>query len=589
MEISYKKNDNKQLFNSLMEHSSMNLEKVQNYNPIYERYFSLNETNFNAINLNQINLLKSVNEKNSNNKYICELFFGKQQEMQKKQVFFKQSPLIDPIQYIIGKINVDDNDLNELPQFNDDSTKKISDPNNSAYVDGFFSYLSSQLLNHSQFQHGLDYYGSFTAIKNDYYVNVEEDLEYIIESDFFHKNKDVLFKLDNNFHDELLNFDTRSNKKPILFKNGNGHGNGHGGGDAVSDGDSSILNLSDIDDLTKLDHLFSNIQNNNAEMELLFKSDISFNKTKRTDESSSECSSNSSDTHIDESFSSDEESCSESGSETDTNSDTESGSNSYASGTTATEDKTNVILPNYPINLICLECCEHTFESLILKEDLSDAEWESAILQVIFILITYQKVFHFTHNDLHTSNIMYVKTDKPFLYYKFNNKHYKVPTHGRIFKIIDFGRAIYKFKGQLICSDSFHPKGDAATQYNFEPYFNEQKPRLEPNYSFDLCRLGCSIFDFIIDDISAIDKIRSPIKKLMISWCYDDKGRNILYKTNGKERYPEFKLYKMIARTVHNYLPQNIVNKDIFNKYIVSKKQIKSKTIMNIDGYECCV
>jgi hypothetical protein len=582
MEISYKKNDNKLLFTSMMEQSILNLEKVQNYNPIYERYFSLNETNFNSINLNQVNLLKHVDEKKSNNKYICKIFFEKHQETQKKLVFFKQSPLIDPIQYIIGKLDVNTINLNELPQFNDDFTKKISNPNNSAYVDGFFSYLSSQLLNNCQFQHGLDYYGSFTAIKNDYYVNVEEDLEYIIESDFFHKNKDILFKLDNNFHDELLNFDTRSNKKPISFNNGINN--------IVTGQDTSILTLSDIDDLTKLDHLFSESHNNNnSKMELLFKSDVSFNNTKKTDESSSECSSNSSDTHIDESFSSDEEIDSDSETETETQSGSDSEANSYASGTTATEDKTNVILPNYPINLICLECCEHTFESLILKEDLSDAEWESAILQIIFILITYQKTFHFTHNDLHTSNIMYIKTDKPFLYYKFNNKHYKVETHGRIFKIIDFGRAIYSFKGKLICSDSFHPKGDAATQYNFEPYFNEQKPRLEPNYSFDLCRLGCSIFDFIIDDLTTVDKVRSPIKKLIISWCYDDKGRNILYKTNGKERYPDFKLYKMIARTVHNYLPQNIVNKDVFNKYIVSKKQIKTKTIMNIDSYECWI
>jgi len=565
-----------------MDISGINLEKVQNYNPIYERFFSLNETNFNAINLNHVNLLKLVNKKNGNNKYTCEIHFEKQQETQKKQVFFKQSPLIDPIQYIVGKLDMSDIDLTELPQFNN-STKKISNPNNSAYVDGFFSYLSSQLLNHNQFQHGLDHYGTFTAIKNDYYVNVEDDLEYIVESVFFHENKDVLFKLDNNFHDELINFDTRSNKKPILFKNDVVTDN------VIVDRDSSILNLSDIDDLTKIDHLFSDSQNNNAEMELLFRSDISFNTTKKTDESSSGCSSNSSNTHIDESFSSDEDSCSETGTDSDTHLGSDAGSNSYASGTTATEDKTNVILPSYPINLICLECCEHTFESLILKDELTDAEWESAILQIIFTLITYQKVFHFTHNDLHTSNIMYTTTDKPFLYYKFNNKHYKVQTHGRIFKIIDFGRAIYNFKGQLICSDSFHQKGDAATQYNCEPYFNEQKPRLEPNYSFDLCRLGCSIFDFIIDDISAIDKIRSPIKKLMISWCYDDKGRNILYKTNGKERYPEFKLYKMIARTVHNYLPQNIVNKDIFKKYIVSKKQIKSKTIMNIDGYDCCI
>jgi len=572
----------------------MNLEKIQNYNPIYNKFFSLNETNYNAINLNQMNSLKSVCQKKSNNKYICEIFFEKQQ-IQKKQIFFKQSPLIDPVQYIIGKLDISDIDLTELPQFNDDSTKKISTPNNSAYVDGFFSYLSSQLLNHSHFQHGLDYFGSFTAIKKEYHVNVEEDLEYIVESDFFHENKDVLFKLDNNFHDELLNFDTRSNKKPILFKNGNDTGNdtdNDTGNDTGNDTDN-ILTLSDIDDLTKIDKLFSESQNKNSEMELMFKSDLPFNKTKKTDESSSECSSNSSDTRIDESES--EDYCSESdacsGSDSDMGSGTYSGSESgsYVSGTTATEDKTNIILPGYPINLICLECCEHTLESLILKEDLSDSEWESTIIQIIFILITYQKVFHFTHNDLHTSNIMYTTTDKQFLYYKFDNKHYKVVTHGRIFKIIDFGRAIYKFKDQLICSDSFHPNGDAATQYNCEPYFNDKKPRLEPNYSFDLCRLGCSVFDFIVEDLSIINTIRSPIKKLMISWCYDDKNRNILYKSNGKERYPGFKLYKMIARTVHNYLPQNILNKDIFNKYIVSKKQIKSKNIMNIDNYECLV
>ena len=64
------------------------------------------------------------------------------------------------------------------------------------------------------------------------------------------------------------------------------------------------------------------------------------------------------------------------------------------------------------------------------------------------------------------------KTEKQYLYYRYNQRHYKVPTHGRIFKIIDFGRAIYKYKGRTICSDSYHKKGDAATQYNFGPYFN---------------------------------------------------------------------------------------------------------------------
>ena len=72
---------------------------------------------------------------------------------------------------------------------------------------------------------------------------------------------------------------------------------------------------------------------------------------------------------------------------------------------------------------------------------------------------------------------------------------------------------------------------------------------------------------------------------LVIAWCKDDKGRNILYKKNGEESYPEFKLYKMIARTVHNNLPEMQVEKKIFSKYTISKKRINKKgSIINIDN-----
>ena len=86
-----------------------------------------------------------------------------------------------------------------------------------------------------------------------------------------------------------------------------------------------------------------------------------------------------------------------------------------------------------------------------------------------------------------------------YIYYQYNEKIYKVPTFGKIFKLIDFGRAIYKFENHVFCSDSFAPGDDAATQYNFEPYYNKSKPIIEPNMSFDLCRLGCSIYDFMIE------------------------------------------------------------------------------------------
>ena len=53
-------------------------------------------------------------------------------------------------------------------------------------------------------------------------------------------------------------------------------------------------------------------------------------------------------------------------------------------------------------------------------------------------LLCYQKAFKMTHNDLHTNNIMFINTDKQFLYYNYNNLLYKVPTFGKIYKIIDF-------------------------------------------------------------------------------------------------------------------------------------------------------
>ena len=200
-------------------------------------------------------------------------------------------------------------------------------------------------------------------------------------------------------------------------------------------------------------------------------------------------------------------------------------------------------------------------------------------------LIIYQKAFDFTHNDLHTNNVMYVKTDKKYLNYHYDGSHYKVLTYGKLYKIIDFGRAIYKYNGKLCCSDSFHTRGDAATQYNFEPYMNKNKPRLEPNKSFDLCRLACSLFDYFFEGVNDIEQSKDPIGKLIALWCLDDKNRNILYKTNDEERYENFKLYKMIARTVHNHLPENYVNHKIFSKFKTSKKNINKKSkIIDVDA-----
>jgi hypothetical protein len=500
-----------------------------------------------------------------------------------KEVFVKYSPLVDPVKYMIGKYENNYNIL-ELPKFIDDlnseseysaTYKKILDPNNSAYIDGFFSFLSSCLLNNYNFYNGLDYYGAFLGIKNKFRYNVTEDLEYLDESDYFHKHKNSLFIFDE--YEKIANLfnNTKKNKKPLVL-------------DSLicDDLDLAISDLT-ISDEISIQETHNTNTNTNLELTLTYENldilenneQVNTNASSKTNtgidttNSSETCSSRSSNTDLtnSENGGSDDDD--------DNNDDDESSESSFNS------EEIFCTIDKIPVEMIILECCENTLDDYIVNNKIKDSEWESIILQILFTLITYQKVFEFTHNDLHTNNIVYVSTPKKFLYYKYNNAHYKVPTFGKIYKIIDFGRAIYKFKNKFICSDSYSESGDATTQYNCEPYLNKAKPIIGPNSSFDLCRLGCSLFDYFIDDLDDIKKLKSPIKKIMIEWVFDDNNKNILYKNNGTERYPDFKLYKMIARSVHRHTPQNVLLKPTFEAYKIAKKNINNvQEIFNIDN-----
>jgi hypothetical protein len=549
MEFTYKKNNNEKLFNNFNNIDSLNLYKVQNYIPLYKKFFDLNENNYQNVNLNNKIKLESISSKISSNIFNCKL--NNNNNIKESKVFFKYSPLLDPSKYLIGKYEKDN--YLELPKINSSIKNKINDTNNSAYVDGFFSYLTSQLLHYHNFINATDFYGSYIGIKRDFEYNIIDDLECLNESEFFHKNNNSLFKIKNEFANQLINLDTRNNKQRLKIENNN-----------------LDIEINSIDELNNLNKLFSvNQEVGDPSLDLLY----SFNlKEEKSDNSSNdECSSTSSKTSI-----------------SDSNETYLEDNESESDISTASEDTMLLSINDFPVKVIALEKCDNTLDSLIVEknEEMSDLEWGSIIFQIIIILYTYQKTFNMTHNDLHSNNIMYIKTDKQFLYYKVKNNYYKVPTFGRIFKFIDFGRAIYKFRGKVMCSDSYHKDGDAATLYNCEPYMNENKPRLEPNYSFDLCRLGCSLLDFFIDELDENPNDPSlAAKRIIAEWCIDDKDRNILYKKNMRERYPDFKLYKMIARTVHNHTPEKQLEKEYFNKFKISKKKInKNHKIVNIDN-----
>ena len=551
MEITYKKNCNTKLFKNFMEQNLLNMSSCQNYIPLYNKFFRLNDNNFNLISLNNQNSLASITEKKTEN-----IFTGVIKDENNcsiiKNVFFKLSPLLDPFKYMAGKYDISDQNLFNLPKHNDNKChNKVSDGNNAAYVDSFFTYLTSQLLNRSAFLHGLDFYGSYLGLKKNFYIDIGEDIEMLSENPFFHKNTNILFSFVNNEHIDLFNEDSRNNKRRLEF------------GEVILD--TNILKLEELGAHNKLNKSLpigvgKDICNNTV---LIYDDNASL---KSSSSDTSEISSRSSNTADGKHFKDNSE-------------------NEYEDSDESSEcENIMVSINNFPIQIIALENCDNTLDKLFVEDKLSQEELSCIVVQILMMLITYQKLFKLTHNDLHTNNIMYIETERRFLYYKINNKHYKIRTFGKIFKIIDFGRAIYYYKNNLICSDSFHKDGDAATQYNFGPYFNDKKSIIEPNFSFDLCRLGCSIYDFIIEKYDSLKDIKSPIHKIIMNWCVDDDKRNILYKNNDDERYPDFKLYKMIARKVHNHIPLDELNHKHFEAFVVPKKEIKKGSkIMNID------
>ena len=520
------------------------LENIQEYIPIYRRFFN-NDTRVSAtICLNhRYHVVDGEQIYDMKDKQTCNQDF-----------FVKYSPLLDPLRYMIGKYEHNREHIHKLPFINKThAISKLDDVNNCAYTDGFFYYLSSRLQETYHFPHGIRYFGSQLAIQKYYKINVEEDLEYLSGSPFFDENVNKLFVITNSHYEAYGG--TCKNKEPLKITKTLKHNF-----TCCSLEDASIVaDDENIDEIT--DELIYEHQKQSSD------------EDKESEQSSQTSSSNSSLNYSSQNSKNENEDDDESQWETDDENDEDSSCSSM-------EEEAHAIIYDYPVQMICLEKCENTLDYMFENSQINEENGAGILFQIIMILLCYQKVFHFTHNDLHTNNVMYNNTQDVYLYYKYKNQYYKVPTHGKLFKMIDFGRSIYKFDGKTFCSDSFSPSGDASSQYNCEPYMNEEKPRIDPNMSFDICRLGCSIYDFIIHDHDAknYDELQKTVKR----WCTDDNGKNVLYKKNGDDRYPNFKLYKMIARTVHGHTPEEQLKQDYFKQFACDKPN-ETSHIIDID------
>ena len=547
------------LFNSMgfkdFDNTPLEMGSVQSYNPMYSIFFP-KEPSMDTLSLNhKYHIYDHTNVVDAKGK------------VKPCKIFIKHSPLLDPVHYLVGKYRKETEKIPILP-LPDHSNKdlgmeKVFDPNNASYVDNFFNYLSSQMLHNHNLHNGIDYYGSNLVIQPGFRFNVYDDITYLQESEYFLKNNHKTYMMEDIQTPILTSEKNTQSKRPKL---------------RIDDEEPIDIGIEDIicnDD--SYNDVESESKNEMITEYLRDKSDdIDEDNNSEVSNSSAGSSDGSDCNNTDDEENDDDDDDDDDDDEQDEDDDED-------------DDETEELyayLYDFPVQMIALEQCDGTLDSLLEEKTLNNKEIAAALLQVIFTLIVYQKSFSFTHNDLHTNNIVFKQTDLKFLSYQYNGKHYKVPTYGRIYKIIDFGRSIYRYQDKILCSDSFAPGGDANGQYNSEPYFNSNKPRLEPSPGFDLCRLGCSLYDFMFEDeedeFNPDPKKMSALQKTVHRWCQDDYGKNILYKRNGDERYPHFKLYKMISRMAHKHTPEAQLVDPLFSQF-QSKAKMNGTTSLNID------
>ena len=473
-------------------------------------------------------------------------------------VFVKRIHLLDPVSAMEGKyVWPEDGSLPAPSDLWKTALAKINDPMNEAYVDALFASVANRLVDARISPHWCRSFGTFSARAEKYLFNISDEFNSMRKEPWWRRNQRLgLFRL----HKDDDDADDAKTASSHFFTEG-----------------LSSIDIGDFEDVEET-HTAEDKESEVSEVE----PEISPTEAKPIILSAPKL-------RLKRMLSPD------SASESSCDSDDESEIEQY------------VEFDNFPVQVTLLEKAEGTLEDLLEDEDedLSETKeqrWAAWMFQVIAALTCAQHWFGFVHNDLHSNNVMWSGTGMTHIYYRVHKGKQtwcmKVPTYGRIMKIIDFGRASYHLPDPagFFISDAFYPGNDAATQYNCEPFYDSSEgKKVEPNPSFDLCRLSVSMIESLYEERPAnampvkimtkepgkmYAETVSPVYNMLWEWLQDDDGKNVLRLPNGEERYPDFDLYRVLAAEVHKAVPSRQIERAMFKEFLCDAKDIPSEEIV---------
>lgn len=245
-------------------------------------------------------------------------------------------------------------------------------------------------------------------------------------------------------------------------------------------------------------------------------------------------------------------------------------------------DKYKVTYNNFPVCLMATEVMDFDLgdfieDNLLVCNTDEDPSilFEDNITSILFQTVAAISIVHnfweLYHNDLHLGNIMFKNTNKDYIYYYFKNAYYKVPTFGKIVKIIDWNRATMKYNGVQLNNLEYTNCGDCKDMYRFDNSIQNQKKRIQPNPSFDLAILA---FEILNISKKILNK-KSKLYKLLIDWTNMSNGDNIFsHFSKNDDTESDFHLYIYISKFCNNAIPIKQITKPIFTQYKINKSDI---------------
>ena len=268
-------------------------------------------------------------------------------------------------------------------------------------------------------------------------------------------------------------------------------------------------------------------------------------------------------------------------------------------GSITDEYAIHVELAEMPVVLMWLSRQENTMDILLDNKDCTpvtssehEAKWTAWLFQVVVACAQLQGALTLTHNDLHTNNVLWSRTEQEYLFYKDSaGRVYKVPTYGYVFTIIDYGRAIFINNGHTVISSDYNDSHDACGMYNFGPIQDDEFPIVRPNKSFDLVRLACSLLRGLYPHnpdtkekgailtklgIWEVRETVSPLFNLLWTWLRNKSGESVLETESGDEKYPGFDLYISVAADCKDAVPAEQIRKQIFQSFVTHENVSKA-------------